>query len=106
MKMQRSIKDHFIKGMRYPLAADAQPIPPVPCEFKVGDLVTFTNDYGVVFPDKVVTGFLPKVDYGRFVYFDADAWWFPVSPQNLTKQSQAVHEHETSEVASSCVAPG
>ncbi|WP_371436300.1 hypothetical protein [Polaromonas sp.] len=96
--MQRSIKDHFIKGMRYPLAVDAQATSPVPCEFKVGDLVTFTNDYGVVFPDMIVTGFSPTVEHGRFVYFDASAWWFPVSPASLKKQVHAEDVHETSDV--------
>lgn len=58
--------------------------PPTPCNFKVGDQVTFINDYGVVFENKTVIGFAPKVEGGRFVYFSPhDAWWFPVNPKNL-----------------------
>lgn len=76
-------KPHFIEGMRYPLAKDAQKEPPVPCEFAVGDSVTFTNDNGVAFPNRTVTGFSPTVDYGRFIYLDFDCWWFAVRPANL-----------------------
>lgn len=81
-------KPHFIEGMKYPLSPDAQLAPPLPCEFKVGDKVTFTNDYGVEFHDKTVTGFASTVEYGRFVFLDIDSWWFPVRPENLTKQPQ------------------
>lgn len=38
--------------------------------------------------NRVVTGFSPTVDGNRFVYFDNDAWWFSVNPDNLTKQVQ------------------
>jgi hypothetical protein len=75
----------LMKQHKYPLATDLQNTPPVPCEFKVGDVVTFTNDYGVKFHDKVVTGFAPSVENGRFVYFDSDAWWFPVNPSQLSR---------------------
>lgn len=81
-------KTHFIAGAKYPLAKDAQAFPPLPCELKVGDKVTFTNDYGVEFHDKTVTGFASTVEYGRFVFLDIDSWWFPVRPENLTKQPQ------------------
>lgn len=96
--MHRTPKDHFIEGMRHPLAQDAQKTPPVPCEFAVGDRVTFTNDYGVQFFNRVVTGFSPAVEGGRFIYFDNDAWWFPISPANLAKQSEAMGSHR--EIAS------
>lgn len=76
-------KPHFVEGMKYPLAIDAQRVPPAECKFKVGDVVTFTNDYGVEF-DGVITGFSPKVSYGRFVYWDNSAWWFAASPEQFT----------------------
>lgn len=77
-------KPYFIGGCKYPLAKDAQTSPPVPTEFKVGDRVTFTNDYGVKFHDRVVTGFSPSVENGRFVYLDNDSWWFPLNPAQLS----------------------
>lgn len=56
---------------------------PVPCGFKVGDAVVFTNDYGVSF-DLAVRGFA-KVPHGqgRLVYLNTTSWWFPVSLQSL-----------------------
>jgi hypothetical protein len=71
------IKDH---ALREPLT---------PCEFKLGDTVTFTNDQGVKFYDKKITGFAKKDDYlhDKFIYLSTDAYWFPHSPQQLTKQN-------------------
>lgn len=60
---------------------------PVPCDFKLGDKVIFTNDAGGQFT-ATVRGFckeignvLPK----RFVYVfpDNSSWWLPVSPETL-----------------------
>lgn len=82
-------RPHFVSGARYPLPADAQRSPPVPCKLKVGDRVTYTNDYGVSFHDELVTGFSPTVEsYGGFVYLDKDSWWFPVPPGALQLQRQ------------------
>lgn len=75
----------LMKQPKYPQATDVQDTPPVPCEFNVGDVVTFTNDYGAKFHNKLVTGFAPTVEYGRFVYLDKDAWWFPVNPSQLSR---------------------
>lgn len=61
--------------------------PPVPCEFKVGDEVVFTNDYGKKF-DLTVRGFAKTVHgTGRFVYVFDDAWWFPVEPATLAHRA-------------------
>lgn len=89
------------KRVRHPIAADAQKTPPIPCEFAVGDLVTYTNEYGVQFFNRVVTGFSPTVEAGRFVYFDNSAWWFPANPGSLTKQAnrEALPEHIASALA-------
>ncbi len=78
-------KPHFISGRKYPLTTYAQATPPVTCEFGLGAVVTFTNDYGVQFHERVVTGFSPSVDNGRFVYLDMDCWWFPVDPTQLSR---------------------
>ena len=80
-------KPHLVEGARYPLAPDAQATPPVPCDFKLGDQVVFTNDYGVPFTDKLVTGFTPSVeDGGRFIYLDNSAWWFAHTAHSLKHQ--------------------
>jgi hypothetical protein len=62
---------------------------PVPCAFKVGDEVVFTNDYGVKF-DLTIRGFAKEVHgFGRFVYVFTDAWWFPVEPSSLSPRAAA-----------------
>ena len=59
-------------------------------KFKVGDAVTFTNDYGVTFHGLHITGlYKPElIDsfYARgFRYLlDYDCHWFPVREESLT----------------------
>lgn len=67
--------------------AKLEKTPPVECEFKVGDVVTFTNDYGVSFDGKEIIGFSNKEDMfnGRFIHWDGDAYWFPARPDQLKK---------------------
>ena len=47
---------------------------------KVGDEVTWTNDYGVKFTNKIIgfnyTNEFNK-EYNRFVHLDTSAYWFP-----------------------------
>lgn len=60
--------------------------PPLPCPFKVGDLVTFTNDYGVKFYNRRVIGFSNNPDFtrrGMFIHLSKDAYWFPNSADQL-----------------------
>lgn len=58
--------------------------PPLACDFKVGDKVIYTNDYGVEF-DLVVKGFdkLDQICHGRFIYVFEDAYWFSVRAEQL-----------------------
>lgn len=67
---------------------DLSDVPPVPCDFKLGDRVIFTNDAGLKW-EHTIRAFskqLPERDWGRFVHIFpyTDAWWFPVSPDSLT----------------------
>ena len=78
--------------------SDMVDTPPIPCDFKVGDAVIYTNDYGVQF-DQVVRGFAaephgpkdcPYPVAPRFIYTHKGAWWFPVSAESLRhRQPQA-----------------
>ena len=87
MPIATARKEHFVQGAKHPLALDATTSPPVPCDLKLGDVVTFTNDFGVAFNDLKVTGFTPCFEgHGRFVYLDKDSWWFPVKPDQLRLQ--------------------
>lgn len=63
--------------------------------FKVGDKVTFINEFGVVFPNHIVTSlrkfteedrdFMPD----RVIYIDTDCYWFPKEPNRLILSSEA-----------------
>ncbi len=57
--------------------------PPEGCNLKVGDVVTYTNDYGVVFRWRRVIGFAKDPRFGRTVHFSGGAYWAPVRPESL-----------------------
>lgn len=63
-------------------------IPPAPCDFKKGDPVRFTNEYGVAFEGFRIIGFAREIDPewrpDSFIYLDKEAYWFPVSADELT----------------------
>lgn len=61
---------------------------PIPCELKVGDKVTFTNDYGVSFVNLTIIGFADDDSfYNRFIHLDSDCYWFPVKLESVQKES-------------------
>ncbi len=61
---------------------------PVPCDLKVGDKVTFTNDNGVSFSNLTVIGFADDDSfYNRFIHLDSDCYWFPVKLESLVKEN-------------------
>ncbi|MCX8073884.1 MAG: hypothetical protein N3C12_15810 [Candidatus Binatia bacterium] len=65
--------------------------PPVQCDLKVGDRVTYINEYGVSFPRMLVIGFAHDDSfYGRFVHLAGPdhpgAYWFPHRRDELTKE--------------------
>ncbi|MDK7586257.1 hypothetical protein QP575_10520 [Alcaligenes faecalis subsp. phenolicus] len=73
--------------------------PPVPCEFSVGDTVTFTNEFGVSFDGMRIIGFADDDSfYGKFIHITGPehpgAYWFPHAPRELaiTKKTGAPHE--------------
>jgi hypothetical protein len=70
--------------------ADICKVSPIPCDFKPGDKVTFTNEYGVIFPGRTVIGFRESIDPDflpdRFILLDGDAYWFPHKISELTKE--------------------
>ncbi|MCD8176730.1 MAG: hypothetical protein LUE98_04620 [Tannerellaceae bacterium] len=52
---------------------------------KIGDIVTFTNNYGVSFSGLEVLGFCDPESWGGCVYLDKESFWHPVNPKNLKK---------------------
>lgn len=59
-------------------------------ELKVGDIVSFTNQQGVVFYNREVLGFAPPThelyQYGNMVYLNSDSYWMPKKIQLLEIQ--------------------
>lgn len=54
---------------------------------KVGDKVTFTNDYGCKFHGLFIIG-IDKDNsfYGKQIHLNTDSYWFPHSAKELTKE--------------------
>ena len=71
-------------------ALELSPVAPVPCGLEVGDVVTFTNEAGLKFGGYKGIGFKKEIDPEwrphAFVYLDWASWWFPTSPDTLTKE--------------------
>ena len=84
--MRQSIQD-MVKN-------DLSKFPPIGCDFKLGDTVTFTNEYGVKFEGLKVIGFEKEIgpDFlpNRFIYLNTGCYWFPKSQESLTLE----HRHQ------------
>lgn len=66
--------------------------PPVPCDLKVGDKVTYINENGAQFPGMIVIGFARDDSfYGRFIHLTSpdhsNAYWFPHRRDELVKEN-------------------
>lgn len=64
----------------------ADVVPNAPIELKVGDLVTYTNEYGASFVNNKILGFDLNPSYNRVVYIDSSSYWFAVEIASLTVQ--------------------
>ena len=59
-------------------------------KFKAGDVVTYVNQQGVVFPDKTITG-IDRSDWAlecaetRYFFSPSDAPWFSVEESGFCK---------------------
>jgi hypothetical protein len=56
-------------------------------KFKVGDKVTFINDYGIKFPNKTITKIEFIQNEPRYYLEPMDAYWFPNYEKNLRLES-------------------
>lgn len=75
------------------IKSELSPTPFVACDLKVGDIVTYTNDYGVSFHGRKVTGFSdPKTSYHpeAHIHLAKDAYWFPVKESSLSKTKKSI----------------
>jgi len=59
--------------------------------FKVGEVVTVINGYGIPFHNQVIKGIEkePRTYGGQFYVWD-DAYWFPVQKEKLIKQNMKI----------------
>ena len=67
-------------------------VPPdgVDCKFHVGQLVKFTNDYGVSFDGQRIIGFsepVSELSGSPYIYLDNSSYWFPCTPESLTESA-------------------
>ena len=77
---ERSEKMQFVNSL-----AEAEELKETETNFKVGDSVFFTNDYGFTFGPYTIQGIAKKYDVnGRRIFIDYDCYWFPCSQKNLT----------------------
>lgn len=78
----------MIKDKEYLATLSQEPTRPT--TFKVGDKVTFTNSYGVVFTGKEVIGFkeYPNMP-DRFIHIDVDCYWMPMTAESLTLEPES-----------------
>lgn len=73
---------HFVQRL-----SDIVPNPNI--DFKPGDRVVFTNDFGVSFSNMTIIA-ISKYNYlwyyGHCIYLDNDSYWYPVKPESLSIQ--------------------
>lgn len=53
---------------------------------EVGQIVTYTNEFGISFLNSEILGFNNDTQYGQCVYLNNSSYWFPVSVESLTIQ--------------------
>ena len=67
-----------------------------PVELKVGDYVTFVNEFGCAFPNNRVLGFdLKPYDGKSIVYTDSDAYWCAKPYDSIIKQNGLIGIEES-----------
>lgn len=89
--MKAEIRDWLRRGNEAGLfvqhLSDIVPNPKI--DFKPGDRVVFTNDYGVSFPDMIIIAISKDNDlwkYGHCIYLGNESYWYPVKPESLSIQ--------------------
>ena len=81
--MTNATLKNFIKGREL----SATPLQGEP--FKVGDIVTFTNEQGVKFNGLKIFAFGEHIyPNSGTIYLEKDAYWFPVKAQSLTLEKR------------------
>lgn len=75
--------------------------------FRRGDVVEYTNSYGLTFGPHTVIGFVQKPDATPLpenaVYIDSDSPWYPVKPSSLRKMESDENDGSEQEETMSSV---
>lgn len=66
-------------------------------KFKVGDKVTYTNEYGVVFTGKTVTEIEEVKGNYRYFYEPDDAYWVSVPEESLSPEPKPGKDADTAD---------
>jgi len=82
-------------------------VPSIASPFKVGDIVTYENSYGVVFTGNKVIGFSEPDEYGNYIHLGTDSHWVAHKNSDLKIESKPVYSfydtlnsfHDTLQVA-------
>ena len=83
MIMDTKYKQKFLEWVKRDNVQVVDSLPNV--NLHKGQMVMFTNDYGVSFGPHEILGFTPEPnEYGGCVYFAHDAYWAPCRPEQLT----------------------
>lgn len=61
-------------------------------DLEAGDMVAFTNEYGVVFGPYEILAFGKPWNGDRCVYLDSEAYWFADRPNELTLMRKGISE--------------
>ena len=85
----KQLDDAYQSKLNAFINTELSDMPPVACDFSVGDVVVFTNEFGVSFQNLVIIGFSEPDEYNRFIHIHTkgSAYWFPHKPEELAKQS-------------------
>ena len=90
---------HFVQRL-----SDIVPNPKI--DFKVGDKVVFTNDFGVSFTDLTIIAIGKLHDlwrYGHCIYLDMENYWYPVNPCSLGFDAPAPKYKDIKDLQFICV---
>lgn len=81
IKVMESNKNDFYEWKKNSSIQFCQSLPNT--SLKIGDMVTFTNEFGLVFGPYEVLAFKQPDKYGRCVFINKDSYWFPVTLDSL-----------------------
>lgn len=96
----RELNEQAIKNIEF-VNKNLQSTPPKGCDFQVGDIVTYTNSYGVSFENKMVIGF-DHSNSDRPVHTAGESYWFGSEIHSLSKKNNSTKQNSLSALKEEC----